>query len=78
MDPAEGIERPAKPLKPRKRFIGTSAKASSSKTPVRRVANQVPDDILNDPQLNEAIKGLSPYLFYLNMECILTSHRSTI
>jgi 2-(3-amino-3-carboxypropyl)histidine synthase len=57
LEPTEGIEKPAKPLKPRKRFIGSSAKASSSKTPVRRVANQIPDDILNDPHLAEAIKG---------------------
>ena len=56
-DPVEGIEKPAKPLKTRKRFVGSSAKASSSKTPVRRVANQIPDDILNDPHLAEAIKG---------------------
>lgn len=57
MDPVEGIEKPAKPLKPRKKFVGSSAKASSSKTPVRRVANQIPDDILSDPHLAEAIKG---------------------
>ncbi|WVF67985.1 diphthamide biosynthesis protein 1 [Kwoniella sp. CBS 6097] len=46
--------------KPRRKFIGTtSSKASSSsRTTVRRVANQVPDDILNDPQLNAAIAGL--------------------
>lgn len=61
MDAAEGIDRPVKSeraaVKPRKRFIGTSAKASSSKTPIRRVANQIPDDILNDPLLNQAILG---------------------
>ncbi|WVQ95545.1 diphthamide biosynthesis protein 1 [Kwoniella sp. CBS 9459] len=48
--------------KPRRKFIGTtSSKASSSsssRTTVRRVANQVPDDILHDPQLNAAIAGL--------------------
>ena len=57
MQPTEGIEIPAKPLKTRKRFVGSSAKASSSKTPIRRVANQIPDDILHDPVLAEAIKG---------------------
>jgi hypothetical protein len=57
MDAVEGIEKPAKTLKPRKRFVGSSAKAPSSKAPIRRVANQVPDDILQDVQLNEAIKG---------------------
>ncbi|KAL1409879.1 Diphthamide biosynthesis protein 1 [Vanrija albida] len=57
----EGIERPANPpqAKPRKRFVGTSARASSSRTAApRRVANQVPDEILNDPALREAMKGL--------------------
>ncbi|WWC92165.1 diphthamide biosynthesis protein 1 [Kwoniella dendrophila CBS 6074] len=60
MDAVEGIEKPtnSKPLtKTRKRFIGSS-KPSSSKAPIRRVANQVPDDILNDPQLNAAIAAL--------------------
>lgn len=58
-DAVEGIERPMNPnpTKPRKRFIGTSTpKASSSKT-VRRVANQIPDDILHDAELNAAING---------------------
>lgn len=58
-DAVEGIERPlnANPAKPRKRFVGTSTpKASSSKT-VRRVANQIPDDILHDAELNAAIHG---------------------
>ena len=57
----EGIERPinATQSKPRKRFVGTSTpKASSSKT-VRRVANQIPDDILHDAELNAAIDGQS-------------------
>jgi 2-(3-amino-3-carboxypropyl)histidine synthase len=63
-DAVEGIERPinsapTKPTKPRKRFVGTSTpKASSSKT-VRRVANQIPDDILHDAELNAAIDGKS-------------------
>ena len=53
----EGIEKPPKVAsgKPRKRFVGTSSKASSSRTPIRRIANQIPDDILHDPVLNEAI-----------------------
>ncbi|WVR08498.1 diphthamide biosynthesis protein 1 [Kwoniella sp. DSM 27419] len=69
MDAVEGIEKPTKSVqattKPRRKFIGTTSKASSSassssssRPAVRRVANQVPDDILNDPQLNAAIKGL--------------------
>lgn len=46
------------PTKPRKRFVGTS-KPSSSRAPVRRIANQIPDDILHDPELNAAISGMS-------------------
>ncbi|WWC65165.1 diphthamide biosynthesis protein 1 [Kwoniella dejecticola CBS 10117] len=68
MDAVEGIDKPTKGTqntseasgskpKPRKRFVGSS-KPSSSRTPIRKVANQVPDDILNDPHLNAAIKGL--------------------
>jgi 2-(3-amino-3-carboxypropyl)histidine synthase len=45
--------------KPKKRFVGRSTKPGSSKTP-RRVANLVPDDILNDPQLRDAMKALPP------------------
>ncbi|GFZ48205.1 Diphthamide biosynthesis protein 1 [Saitozyma sp. JCM 24511] len=65
MEPTEGVETPAKPLpsKPRRRFVGTSTSkagsgGSSSKTPVRRVANLIPDDILHDPELNAAIAAL--------------------
>ncbi|KAL7422699.1 Diphthamide biosynthesis protein 1 [Cryptotrichosporon argae] len=59
--PAEGIDKPtsAVPLKPRRRFVGTSAKASSSSSAApRRVANQIPDEILNDPELRDAIADL--------------------
>jgi 2-(3-amino-3-carboxypropyl)histidine synthase len=44
---------PSKPT-PRKRFVGTS---KPSRAPIRRVANQIPDDILHDPKLNQAIAG---------------------
>ena len=58
MNASEGVETPAKaPVKPRKRFVGTSARPSSSKTAPRRIANQIPDDILHDPELQDAIKG---------------------
>jgi len=75
MDPVEGIEKPAKPLKTRKKFVGSSAKASSSKTPVRRVANQIPDDILNDPHLAEAIKGEYHYEIHVaeNLKPLMNS-----
>lgn len=61
MDASEGIDIPpvAGPSKPRKRFVGTS-KPKLSSTPIRRVANQIPDDILNDPHLNAAIAGELP------------------
>lgn len=70
-EPAEGIEHAAHPKagpsKPRKRFVGTTAtKGAGSRAP-RRVANQIPDDILRDVQLNEAIKGLpSNYNFEIH------------
>lgn len=53
-----GIEYPSDPIRPRRKFVGTSnPKASGSKV-IRRVANQIPDDILHDAELNEAIKGM--------------------
>ncbi|WWD20599.1 diphthamide biosynthesis protein 1 [Kwoniella shandongensis] len=70
MDAVEGIDKPTKAppsastgTKPRKRFVGTtstssSSRASTSRSTVRRVANQVPDDILQDPELNAAIAAL--------------------
>jgi len=65
MSATEGVEKPASGSiipKPRKRFVGTTARASSSKsTAPRRVANQIPDDILNDLELNEAIRGISSF-----------------
>ena len=67
MSAHEGIDRPgsvavplsdapqpqAGPSKPRRRFVGTT----NSKAPIRRVANQIPDEILNDAKLNAAIAG---------------------
>jgi hypothetical protein len=64
---AEGIDTPppaSPPLaetsaagaekKPRKRFVGAKPGARAG---VRRVANQVPDEILNDPALKAAMSG---------------------
>lgn len=70
MDPAtEGIDRPdaaeaakAPTTKPRKRFVGTSARATGSRAAPRKVANQIPDEILNDPALKEAMRGGFPGL----------------
>ncbi|ORX41125.1 putative diphthamide synthesis protein-domain-containing protein [Kockovaella imperatae] len=64
MEHSEGIEKPLAPGKPRKRFVGTSK--ASSRAP-RRIANQIPDDILNDPVLDEAISHLpSNYNFEIH------------
>lgn len=59
---SEGVERadPAITQKPRKRFVGKPARANASgsaRAPPRRVANQIPDEILNDPALKEAMTG---------------------
>ena len=72
-DAVEGIERPinSATTKPRKRFVGTSTpKASSSKT-VRRVANQIPDDILHDAELNAAINGMLSTAYIVNKADLL-------
>lgn len=53
----EGVEYPSRSLRPRRKFVGTSAPKASSSKVVRRVANQVPDDILHDAELNDAIRG---------------------
>lgn len=61
MNAAEGIDVPpapaAGPSKPRKRFIGTTKPKPTKGAPIRRIANQIPDDILHDPDLNAAIAG---------------------
>ena len=53
--------------KPRKRFVGSKS-ATPSKPGVQSVvANQIPHDILTDPQLNDAIKQLpSNYSFEIH------------
>jgi len=56
---AEGVERAQVPAKPRRRFVGTSTPKASSSKVVRRVANQIPDDILHDAELNQAINCTS-------------------
>lgn len=66
----EGIDSPAKTTKPRRRFVGTSTPKASSSKVVRRVANQIPDDILHDRGLNEAIKCKSCHLLHTDTsEC---------
>lgn len=49
--------------KPRKRFVGSSSRPAAKKgegkarPAPRRVANLIPDEILNDKELNAAMKG---------------------
>ena len=60
MDPINTPVAPA--LKPKRRFVGASSRPNASRggkiVPPRRV-NQIPDEILNDKALNEAISGAS-------------------
>jgi hypothetical protein len=52
--------------KPKRRFVGSSTRPSRGKAvPARRV-NQIPDEILNDKALNEAISGKS----FLDSVCL--------
>lgn len=44
--------------KPRKRFVGSKAGPSSKRPYPTTVANQIPSEIVNDSQLNAAIKQL--------------------
>ncbi|KAJ9102407.1 hypothetical protein QFC21_002807 [Naganishia friedmannii] len=59
--------------KPRKRFVGSSSRPTAKKgegrprPAPRRVANLIPEEILNDTELNEAMKGLpSNYSFEIH------------
>ena len=53
--------------KPRKRFVGSKAGPSSKRPYPTAVANQIPSEILNDSQLNAAIKQLpSNYSFEIH------------
>lgn len=52
--------------KPRKRFVGTKT-GPSKRTFSPAIANQIPQEILSDPQLNAAIKQLpSNYSFEIH------------
>jgi 2-(3-amino-3-carboxypropyl)histidine synthase len=50
--------KPSTAAKPRKRFVGSKAGPSSKTLASSAIAHQVPRDILEDVQLNNAIKGL--------------------
>ncbi|KAI0053036.1 Diphthamide synthesis [Auriscalpium vulgare] len=53
--------------KPRKRFVGSKSARPSKPGAAFAVANQIPQDVLSDPQLNTAIKQLpSNYSFEIH------------
>ena len=65
---AEAVK-PTKPSasKPRKRFVGSKSATPSKPGVSSLLANQIPQDILNDSQLNAAIKALpSNYSFEIH------------
>ena len=51
---------PSNAKKPRKRFVGSKSATPSKLGTSFTVANQIPEDILSDAVLNEAIKQLPP------------------
>jgi 2-(3-amino-3-carboxypropyl)histidine synthase len=58
---------PSNAKKPRKRFIGTKSATPSKPGASSTIANQIPQDILSDALLNEAIKQLpSNYSFEIH------------
>ena len=50
--------KPSTAAKPRKRFVGSKSAAPSKPGPLATITNQIPDEILSDPLLNQAIKQL--------------------
>jgi 2-(3-amino-3-carboxypropyl)histidine synthase len=58
---------PAKVKKPRKRFVGSKSSTPSNPAASHTVANQIPNSILVDPDLNTAIQLLpSNYSFEIH------------
>ena len=58
---------PSTATKPRKRFVGSKAGPSSKTLASSVVSHQIPQDILQDVQLNNAIKALpSNYSFEIH------------
>ncbi|TFK55881.1 Diphthamide synthesis [Heliocybe sulcata] len=58
---------PSNVSKPRKRFVGSKANGPSKSSSPALLANQIPQDILSDVQLNNAIKQLpSNYSFEIH------------
>jgi 2-(3-amino-3-carboxypropyl)histidine synthase len=56
--PATAATKPSTAAKPRKRFVGSRAGPSSKTLTSSMIAHQVPQDILEDVQLNNAIRAL--------------------
>lgn len=62
-EPSATVTHDAPAPKPRRRFVGASSRPTARKgegkarPAPRRVANLIPEEILNDKDLNEAIKG---------------------
>ncbi|KAI6105510.1 putative diphthamide synthesis protein-domain-containing protein [Pisolithus sp. B1] len=65
---AENKQKSSGISKPRKRFVGSkSATPSKPGVPAAGIANQIPEDILSDAELNQAIKQLpSNYSFEIH------------
>jgi 2-(3-amino-3-carboxypropyl)histidine synthase len=58
---------PSDAKKPRKRFVGSKSATPSKPGTSSRIANQIPEDILSDALLNEAIRQLpSNYSFEIH------------
>ena len=65
--PSTPTASPKNASKPRKRFVGSKNATPSKPGYTPTVANQIPQDILNDAQLNAAIKQLpSNYSFEIH------------
>jgi 2-(3-amino-3-carboxypropyl)histidine synthase len=58
MSDSAQVKKSANVTKSRKRFVGSKSSTPSNSTASRTVANQIPGDILNDANLNNAIRLL--------------------
>jgi len=63
----DGPTKPQNASKPKKRFVGSKSSKPSKPGVSTTISNQIPPDILQDPQLNAAIKQLpSNYSFEIH------------
>lgn len=64
---SDGSTKPQNASKPKKRFIGSKSSKPSKPGASKVISNQIPPDILQDPQLNAAINQLpSNYSFEIH------------